>query len=341
VGNDSAGARGLRAAGGHAGASASGASASGLPRAQGYLPPGRQIFAGVADEPISTYVSAVGKHPAVYQEFVAWGQYLPGITNDALAAHARSMMAITTAYGSREAITPGGIAAGGGDAWLIGLGSAIAQSNNITYVRLMAEMDGNWNPYCAYNANGTRRDAAHSTASYRRAWKRVTLILRGGSVAAIDQELRRLKMPRLRTSAATLPQGKVAMLWVPQVAGAPDVPGNSPRAYWPGRQWVDWVGTDFYSKFPNFSGLNAFYAAFRHKPFVFGEYALWGADDPGFINSLFGWVSSHARARMLIYNQGAISDGPFRLYRYPRGAAALRHWLGGSRFPAYAPEFGG
>ena len=53
---------------------------------------------------------------------------------------------------------------------------------------------------------------------------------------------------------------------------------------------------------------------------------------------LFGWVLSHPRTRMLVYNQGVNPVGPFRLFRYPRAAAALRAELAGSRFPAYAPE---
>jgi len=306
--------------------------------ASAYLPPAGRIFAGVTDKPISAYTAAAGKHPPVYQEFVAWGQYLPGITQDALDAHARLMMAITTAYGSREAITPEGIAEGRGDGWLIGLNNALAESGNITYVRLMAEMDCSWNPYSAYSADGTPRDEAHSTAKFRQAWKRVTLILRGGSLRNIDAQLAGLGMPPLNTDH-DLPRPEVAMLWVPQVAGAPGLPGNQPRAYWPGRKWVDWVGTDFYGKYPNFSGLSAFYKAFSREPFVFGEYALWGADDPGFINRLFGWVVGHRRTRMMIYNQGAVPGGPFRLHRYPAAAQVLRRWLSGPRFPAYAPEF--
>jgi hypothetical protein len=204
----------------------------------------------------------------------------------------------------------------------------------------MAEMDNANNPYAAYNLNASTRGPAHSTAAFRRAWKRITLILRGGPRAAIDAQLHRLRMPPLRPGR-DLAQPKVAMRWVPQVAGNPAVPGNQPRAYWPGRRWVDWVGTDFYGKFPNFSSLGALYRAYPGFPFVFGEYALWGADDPGFINRLFGWIGSHGRTRMLVYNQGQLSNGPFRLYRYPNAARALRGWLAGSRFPAYAPEFGG
>jgi hypothetical protein len=306
--------------------------------AQRFLPPPGKIFQGVTSKPVSQYIRAVGKHPAVYQEFVAWGQYLPGITQDAITARARMMIHITTGYGSSEAITPAGIASGRGDAWLIGLQQAIFQSHNITYIRLMAEMNNANNFYCAYNTDGSPRDAAHSTTQFKRAWKRVTLIMRGGSLARIDAQLHRLGMPALHASH-DLPKPKIAMLWVPMVAGGPDVPGNEPNAYWPGGGYVDWVGTDFYSKFPNWSGLEQFYGLHPHEPFVFGEYALWGADGPGFINQLFGWIGSHSRTRMVIYNPGTELNGPFRLWRYPNSARALRRWLASSRYPAFAPEW--
>jgi hypothetical protein len=38
--------------------------------------------------------------------------------------------------------------------------------------------------------------------------------------------------------------------------------------------------------------------SFRGKPFVFGEWALWGSDDPGFVNQLFGWIGRHSRAAL-------------------------------------------
>jgi hypothetical protein len=309
-------------------------------RARAYSPPPGQTFQGVAggSETVSGYERAVAKHPAVYEAFSAWGEYLPGMFADAAAAHARLMIHITTASGTQEMITPAGIASGGGDAWLIALNRAIAASGHPVYIRLMAEMDGYWNPYSAYSADGTPRDAAHSTAAYRQAFRRVTLILRGGRRAHIDRVLRRLGMPGLR-ARVDLPEGRVAMLWVPQVAGSPDIAGNQPIQYWPGRAWVDWVGTDFYSKFPNFAGLTSFYDSFGGEPFVFGEYAFWGTDDPGFVSQLFGWIGSHPRVRMLIYNQGIRLDGPFRLSDYRLAAQALRGALASRRYPAFAPDW--
>jgi hypothetical protein len=240
-----------------------------------------------------------------------------------------------------ETITPKGIATGRGDAWLLALGQRIADGGRPVYIRLMAEMDGHWNSYCAFDASGRARGNGHSTVWFRKAWKRTVIVLRGGSVRTIDARLHALHMPPVTTRRTTLAAPRVAFLWVPQVAGAPDTRANSPAAYWPGSKYVDWVGTDFYAKFPNFGGLERFYHAFRGKPFAFGEWALWGRDDPGFVHRLFGWSRSHGRVRMLLYNQGGQTAGPFRLWRYPRGRGALASELRAPRITQFVPEYGG
>jgi hypothetical protein len=246
------------------------------------------------------------------------------------------MMMVTTNFGSTNEITPAGIAAGSGDSWLIGLAQQLYASHNITYMRLMAEMNNCENSYAAYNCNGSSRGPAFSAAAFKQAWRRVTLIMRGGLVTLIDRELSRLRMPRLQTTLTYLDTPEVAMVWVPMVGGKPDVPGLEPSVYYPGRRWVDWVGTDFYSAYPNWSGLNSFYQDFRSAPFLFGEYALWGGDDPSWVKTLFGWMSKHPRAQMLVYND---DSSQFWLSRFPASAAALRVAMTGPRFPAYAPEW--
>jgi hypothetical protein len=173
---------------------------------------------------------------------------------------------------------------------------------------------------------------------FRQAWRRTVIVLRGGPLDAVNAKLRALHLPAVRGANSALPQPPIAFLWVPQVAGAPDIRANSPRAYWPGSRYVDWVGTDFYSKFPNWGGLERFYRQFGGKPFAFGEWALWGRDDPSFVHRLFAWSRSHRRVRMLIYNQGKLSDGPFRLVHYPRSKEALRAELRAARFQQFAAE---
>jgi beta-mannanase len=113
-------------------------------------------------------------------------------------------------------------------------------------------------------------------------------------------------------------------MWVPHNATALNTRANQPRAYWPGKRYVDWVGTDFYGQNPNWGALERIYSQFPGKPFVFGEWAPWGRDDPSFVRRLFAFVRTHRRVRMLVYNQGERADGPFRLKRYPRVRRALR-----------------
>jgi hypothetical protein len=187
------------------------------------------------------------------------------------------------------------------------------------------------NGYCAYNHNGSSRGPSHSTQAFKQAWRRATLILRGGPIASINAALDRMGLPPVDL-AEDLPQPQIAMLWVPQTEGTPNTRANRARAYWPGGRYVDWVGTDFYSKFPNFTDLETFYKDFPNKPFVFGEWALWDGDSPGFVRRFFSWVNSHKRVRMLLYNQGNTSGGPFRLSRYPESRKAIKKALKRKRF---------
>ncbi|HKN94481.1 MAG TPA: hypothetical protein VJU60_09125 [Thermoleophilaceae bacterium] len=309
-----------------------------------YLPPAGKVFAGVSGsitEPgvVPAFDSRTGKHAPVVQTFVSWGYTATRWLRLARAEHARAMVHITTLKGNGHEITPRAIATGHGDAPIVSLTRTFGQSGQVIYVRLMAEMNGSWNAYSAYGPGGYK-GGAHSTQNFKQAWRRIVLIMRGGPVDEINAKLHALHMPSVRGASGVLPKPKVAFLWVPEVWGDPNVSGNSAAAYWPGGKYVDWVGTDFYSKFPNYRGLNAFYNEFRHKPFVFGEWAMWGSDNPGFVRGLFGWIRSHKRVRMVMYNQGSHpSQSPLALAHYPRSAAALRGELRSPLFAPTPPEF--
>lgn len=308
--------------------------------ADALLPPAGHVFAGVSGGYDSaSFQQQTGRHPAVFQFFSSFGGSMDYMFNGAEASRSRLMIHISTLRADREVVTPRGIATGAEDGYLVRLNRRIAEAGRPVYIRLMAEMDGHWNPYCAFDASGRSRGPAHTTAWFRRAWRRTVIIVRGGPVAEIDAKLRAEHLPPLDTAAGELARPQVAFLWVPQVAGAPDTRANSPRAYWPGSKYVDWVGTDFYSSFPNFAGLERFYGAFPGKPFSFAEWPLWGRDDPGFVHRLFAWSRSHRRVRMMLYNQGVRNAGPFRLSHYPRSRSALASELRAPRFSEFAPEY--
>jgi hypothetical protein len=299
------------------------------------VPPKGKVFTGVTgSKSVAKFKRQVGKQPSVFGFFHKWNGPTGYIYDSVERSGSRLMLHISTqdGYGTPEAVTPREIANGAGDRYLIRTNREIAAYGKPTYVRFLAEMNQTNNGYCAYNRDGSWRGASHSTKAFKAAWRRATLTLRGGDVAAINAQFAKLKLPALNTQEVALPQPQVAMAWVPQTEGTPNIRKNSARAYWPGGRYVDWVGTDFYSKFPNFQDLETFYADYPNKPFVFGEWALWGSDDAAFVRRFFAFVNAHKRVRMLLYNQGNLSGGPFRLTRYPKSRAAIRDELRRKRF---------
>ena len=168
------------------------------------------------------------------------------------------------------------------------------------------------------------------------------LILRGGEVKAIDKRLKKLHMPKIteRTDQKSLQKPKVSFAWVPQSTGSPAVKGNAPKDYFPGWDYVDWVGADVYGKYPNIAGVNDLYKKFNKRPFLIGEWSSWDVDDPKFVKDLFGWIEDHGRARMSVYYQGfgEGADNPYELSDYPNSTEKLRHILNASRYAPFAPE---
>ena len=309
-----------------------------------FAPPKGKVWNGLtAGFDADDFESRTGKHPAIWQHFIAWGGSYQFTLTNSRNASARLMYHLGTSKGQNlpERLSPGEIARGEGDGFLVALTRDIAAFGSPVYVRLLGEMNNCNNPYAAYDCGGGRRDADHSVATFIKAWKRVHLIMHGGDVAAIDARLAALRLPPVKAGAATLPQPQVAFVWAPMTGGAPNIAALRPQAYWPGAKWVDWVGTSFYSRFPNFAGLDRFYKDFavaKAKPFAIAEWAIWGADAPGFASRLFDWIESHRRVKMVHYNQGAQSGGIFRLSRYPASARVIRKRLSAKRYLGFAPE---
>jgi hypothetical protein len=320
--------------------------------AAAYLPPGKTVFhggtGGYDNAHVRQFGQLSGQAPSVYQYFFtpSWTRtdqrslnWQRGLLGHSADTGTRAMFALSTARGGHggSVITPAAMARGMGDPYLLSLNRMIADSGQVVYVRLMAEMNNFNNPYSGFNGNGSRRGSAYSTSAFRRAWRRAALVLRGGEVASLNRRLRRLRLAPVRTAEAELPRPRVALLWVPFCAGLPYVGGNSPGAYWPGGRYVDWVGTDFFANSPNFPCLGRLYKdrRWKRKPFAFGEYALWGRDDPAFVRKLFGWIRSHRRVRMVVYNQGATLKPLLRLR--PRSAGELRRQLRNRHFYSRQP----
>ena len=326
-----------------------------------FRPPHHKIFHGVSDtghaSDYRTFRHRVREHSALLQDFYHWDTPL---TTGALQrwerTDTRGVLSLSTAPGGgAERVTPRRIARGRADRYILRLNESIANSNQVVYIRLFPEMNGYWNPYCAYNADGSKRGESHSKRNFRRAWKRIVLIIRGGKRRKINHRLRHYGMKRIyratsehdrvyrrRDVPRRLERPKVAFMWSPQTIASPFLRGNKPSRYWPGRRFVDWVGADIYSAFASpgvWAALKRFYRRWRHRPFVVGEYAPWDNDYHGrFTRRLFNWAEDHGRVRALIYYRSVSPDNPFDIRYWPRARRVIRHHLNKRRFRSYAPH---
>jgi hypothetical protein len=313
-----------------------------------YLPPANTVFwggqGGYSAGHIADFARQSGKHPAVYNYFISWRatqsdlHWLSLRLSDSTRMGARTLLSVSP---EETRLTPAQLARGAGDGFLIALCRLLAEQGQVTYLRPLSEMNNGNNPYSAYDLAGRPRGPAYSTREFKRAWRRLALVVRGGEVAAINDRLRELRMPPLKTDALELPVSQVALLWVPLSFGNPELARNHPRHFWPGGAYVDWVGTTWYSPYKRSAAMDALYRgrAWRDKPFVFAEWGIWGPDDPGFVRQFFSFLRSHPRVRMAVYYQSASLKPEFRLATHPRSRAALRRAVQWPRLTGFAPEF--
>jgi hypothetical protein len=322
--------------------SAAGPSAAPSSEASLLLPSAGDVFTGISGDDATEYENETGKHPAIFGSFITWGHSFDWAFSDAAGTHARVMLHLSTAVGGGPAaITPEGIADGSGDGYLLSVAAAIAAHNVPVYIRLLPEMNNANNPYSADTLKGSSRGAAYSHQMFKQAWRRVVTVLRGGEVSTIDAKLAKLHLPPVQgiASTASIPTSPIAFIWCPETAGTPNVASESAASYWPGNAYVDWVGTDFYSQFPNFAGLTHFYKEFRGKPFVFAEWAMWDNDSTAFVDDFFSFINSHKRVKMILYNEGYGPSSPLLLSKYPAAAGAIRGEVAPGRYLGYAPEW--
>jgi hypothetical protein len=222
-------------------------------------------------------------------------------------------------------LTPQQIAAGRGDAWLTEVNREIAALGRLVYLRPMGEMDGHWNPYCAFDADGSPRPPAFSTRNFRRAFARISILARGGSPAFVNARLARAGLPPYAGEPlAANPKSRLRVVWNPLGWSDPDVPGNQSKHYYPGHAFVDVVGGDVYKTPTNvghLTALEALYTTYASKPFSIPEWGLNGVDDPDFVRRVAEFIRTHPRTEVAVYFNGRAGSA-FDLARKPRSRAA-------------------
>lgn len=343
---------------------AASASASALPEGKTWAPGKHRAYHGVSDTgevaDFRLFRRQVKARPALLQVFFHWGVPLrsSGALHRWAATRTRGVLSLSTERGDgTELLTPREIANGNGDHYILRLNQTIANAAPQTvYIRFLPEMNGHWNPYSAFDPDGTRRGGGRGTKWFKRAWRRFATIVRGGSRRAINRHLVRNEMPRIhrakrpndpiyehRRVPKELPQPRVALLWVPQTFGSPNVRGNQPHNYWPGRRYVDWIGADIYSRWASegvWASLERFFRGrrWRGKPFVIGEYSPFDNDHSGaFVRRLFRWERERNRVKMLLYYRSVSTENPHNIQFYRGARRSLRGILSRERYLRFAP----
>ncbi len=309
-------------------------------------PPGKKVYFGVSDTgdmaDFGAFSTDTAHHPAVIQSFRTWGSDFPESIRRWQTARARPMLHITTADNNdgHELISPAAIANGGGDEYLLRLNKLFWSKKMAVYIRPLGEPNRCLNVYAAYDCEGNARDAAHSTRAYKRAFRRIYILVHGGGKAGtINTRLAEAGLPPLTVDATGLPAAPVAVVWSPLPAGSPTVPQNRPRHFYPGSKWVDWAGTDFYAGYADWKSLNGVYKRFKGKPFAITEWGVEAGDDPDFVSRLFQWVKTHPRAKMMVYYQDFGSSSSYRIQNWSASLSVLRDRLHSPLFPSYAKGF--
>jgi hypothetical protein len=308
-------------------------------------PKGKKIFFGVSDtgDPadFGQFSDALDKHPALIQTFRTWGSDFPESIERWQTARARPVLHFTTADSKdgHELISPRAIARGDGDDYLIRLNKLFWAKGMRAYLRPLGEPNRCLNVYASYDCAGKPRDAAHRPRWYRLAFRRMFVILHGGGKRRqIDRRLAKAGLPPLRGEVGGLPRAPIAVIWSTLPAGSPTTPRNRPRHFYPGADYVDWVGTDIYSDNQDWKALAGLYRRYSDKPFALPEFGVTGGDAPRFMRKLTTWVLRHRRCKMLVYYQDFGSASSYRLQNYPASLGVLRDAIHRKAFPPYAPN---
>jgi hypothetical protein len=314
------------------------------------VPPKPNVFLGVSDRGTTTefneFAELTGKHPALMETFHPWGNSLNEAYERWRETATRPVLAISTADDQTlaELITPEQIALGQGDEYLLQLNDFFASQGLPAYIRPLGEPNRCLNAWTAVDCEGNPRGGEHTTGWYKQAFRRISLIVRGGqSLEAVNATLAEIGLPPVQRSKGPpppeLPAAPVSIVWSPLPGGSPRVKGNFPGNYWPGRRWVDWVGSDFYSEYPVWEDLKRFYAGkqWKGKPLAITEWAVSGKDEPRFVKQLISWTVKHPRVRMFVYYAGfGPGANTYDLRLYPRTTNTLRLKLRRETFLQYA-----
>lgn len=155
---------------------------------------------------MAEFAAATGIQPKIALYYSSWNSGF----NAAFARTAREHGAYAFIQLQPYGVTLDSVAAGGSDAYLRKYASAVREFGFPVILSFGHEMNGNWYPWGAGHT---------SPATFVAAWRHVVQIFRDEGAS------------------------NVTWVWTPNVITSPS---QSLKPWWPGAQWVSWIGVDGY-----------------------------------------------------------------------------------------------
>lgn len=272
-----------------------------------FAPADGEVYLGVSTDisrlDLFDRTAGIGAHPAIYDQ---WTTPQGGV--EPILANALTKPGMAPMISWNLPMTGGSVTDGSKDTYIKAQAEAIRAYAKPVFVRLDWEMNASWNP--GWNEPGV------TPAQYIASWRHVYQVF--------QQE------------GAT----NAAFVWCPTLWNGPG--GLSPSTWYPGDQYVDWIGVDAYPQ----SAVQSFilngpgglddqeaFAAAHQKPMMVAEWApaLPQPDTAAAIDLLFDFAARYPKTvKALVYFDFITGGKDYTLVDHPVGAAEFRKRVAGN-----------
>ena len=326
-----------------------------------FAPPDGTILSGAAVEwPPSNHDAFAARtgQPgmAIHHRFSGWMEPLSALTRSSRRVDAALMISWRplASKASARGGTVAKVADGEIDRYLVRSARTVGAHPRPVYLRPYWEMNGDWFAWSSFD--GSRARPGSSTADFRRAWRRIHIIFRGGPRARVDARLRSAGLPRLAAPGSRFARAtdNAAFVWS-LTKGHAKPRGRVRNAdYYPGNGYVDWVGLSFHpwkdrpvshwmASLPNSSdplarGNDLYrWAAARGKPFMLSEWSVaerpsGNGDDAAWIDDTLAWMERRPKAKAQVYFERDHRGKSHLLADHPKARSAFAARVRASRY---------
>lgn len=264
-------------------------------------------------ENLTGFQAMAGRKLAVVLFYVHWQEPFP--TQEVDAVHANGSVPLLTwePWITHELGTLEAIASGSYESYVRQFMQAAKDWGKPLFLRFAHEMNGNWYPW-----DGAHNGEAAAAERYKQAWRYIYNVRQ------------------------TLEADNVKLVWCPNNRDIPDASWNRAAQYYPGDDYVDWIGMDGYNWGHGsweafgvvFSDIYAGLTGLTQKPLMLGEFACAqdGGDKGAWITDALSKIKSdHPRIKAFCWFN-IDKERDWRVNSTPSAEAAFRDAIGDSYF---------